>query len=132
MTEQTTTKVVTNRIAEIGEEIQGISNSLENHGQYRSEILSLLNARIGTSFTSLTEEMQGMMKKLAFLNAELQGLSERRRELRAERNRLRNTFTVTEDELKLLQGIVMDALNRDPHNELLNFLSLQLHDTEEN
>lgn len=86
--------------------IDQLSREIESLGAHRDTLTRRLVADIGTDWGMPNPKADTGLRKIAETNAILKEKSDKRRELRAKRNRLSNTFKFTEPEVNALIDLV--------------------------
>lgn len=86
--------------------IDQISREIESLGAHRDTLARKLVGDLGADWQGHTPRTDNLLQQIVETNAKMKDNADKRRELRAKRNRLSNTFKFTEPEVNALISLV--------------------------
>lgn len=97
--------------------IDQLTNEIDNLGGMRENLMRQLIGDIGTDWGMPNPKANKLLEQIAQTNNKMKQTADKRRDLRAKRNRLSNTFRFTEPEVNALLNLVGRELDQGGNKE---------------
>lgn len=107
-------------------EIDKLTKELGELHDAHSQNLNDLSRAIGDDFKGINESTYAIMNRISIQNKTVKLLTQKRKQLRAERSRMRNQFIFREDEVLRMMDIIGREMEENPLDTMLHEIFTEL------